>query len=95
MIIPHLPNGYQVGDASKFLCVKAEAILEASPEKVYSLFVDNSRVREYNEFCKQIKDLEYINSTTKVLTPCSTKGEIPPASREIYHSLMHDISFST
>lgn len=57
----------QVGEtASKFLCVKAEAVLDASPAQVYTLFVDNTRVREYNEFCKQIKDLQYVNSTTKV-----------------------------
>ncbi len=33
---------------------------------MYSLFVDNQRVHEYNEYCKEVKDLEWLDPTTKI-----------------------------
>lgn len=40
--------------AAKFSCVKATAILHARPEDVFQLFLDNSRVGEYNEHCRKV-----------------------------------------
>ena len=33
---------------------------------MYDLFTDNARVHEYNEYCKGITDLEWLDSNTKV-----------------------------
>ena len=58
--------GKKIDKASKFACVKAQAVIDAPLEKVYDLFVDNSRVREYNEYCKEVRDLEWLDENTKV-----------------------------
>jgi hypothetical protein len=33
---------------------------------VYDLFTDNSRVHEYNEYCKDVQDLEWLDEHTKI-----------------------------
>jgi len=58
--------GLKVGPASKFACVKAKAIIDAPLEKVFDLFTDNSRAHEYNEYCKEIFDLEWLSEDTKI-----------------------------
>mmetsp|Transcript_14823 Transcript_14823/g.34797 ORF Transcript_14823/g.34797 Transcript_14823/m.34797 type:complete len:510 (+) Transcript_14823:186-1715(+) len=58
--------GRKIGSAAKFACVKAQATIDAPLEKVYELFLDNSRVQEYNEYCKGVQDLEWLDETTKV-----------------------------
>ncbi|CAN0548737.1 unnamed protein product, partial [Ectocarpus sp. 8 AP-2014] len=61
-----------VGDDSskskppQFACVKASAILSVPPEVVYLLFADNSRVGEYNEHCREVKDLEVLSQDSKI-----------------------------
>jgi len=60
--------------AGEFVCVKAEAILDAPIETLYSLFLDNSRVPEYNDHCQQIRDLEvYPRQGTKITWSASGK----------------------
>jgi hypothetical protein len=44
---------------SKHACIKSSGIIDATPEDVFNLFLDNSRVREYNEHCVIIKDVQY------------------------------------
>ena len=34
--------------------------------QVYDLFTDNSRVHEYNEYCKEVTDLAWLDPATKV-----------------------------
>lgn len=43
--------------AEKFACIKASAVVCASPREVYKLFLDNERVNEYNEHCHQVGSL--------------------------------------
>ncbi|CAM9637560.1 unnamed protein product, partial [Ectocarpus fasciculatus] len=50
----------------QFACVKASAILSVPPEVVYLLFADNSRVGEYNEHCREVKDLEVLSQDSKI-----------------------------
>lgn len=54
------------GKAPQFACVKATAILSVPPEVVYLLFADNSRVSEYNEHCREVRDLEILSQDTKI-----------------------------
>jgi hypothetical protein len=58
--------GKRLDSAAKFACVKAHTIIDAPIDEVYSLFVDNKRVHEYNEYCKEVQDLEWLDDTTKV-----------------------------
>eukprot|EP00287_Rhodomonas_sp_CCMP768_P007828 CAMPEP_0196731390 /NCGR_PEP_ID=MMETSP1091-20130531/11149_1 /TAXON_ID=302021 /ORGANISM="Rhodomonas sp., Strain CCMP768" /LENGTH=450 /DNA_ID=CAMNT_0042074523 /DNA_START=251 /DNA_END=1599 /DNA_ORIENTATION=- len=58
--------GKPIGVSSKFACVKAKAVIDAPLDKVYALFLDNSRVQEYNEYCKDVQDLEWLDPATKV-----------------------------
>ena len=38
----------------------SRVILEAPPEQVYSYFVDNKRVHEYNEYCTKACDVIFV-----------------------------------
>jgi len=62
-------GGGDTDRAHKFAVVKATATLRATPEAVYELFLDNSRVHEYNEFCRRVSDIEFLHSKR----PHSTK----------------------
>ncbi|KAJ1478377.1 hypothetical protein T484DRAFT_1817773 [Baffinella frigidus] len=55
----------KVDRASKFAVVKARAIIDAPVSQVYDLFTDNSRVHEYNEYCKEVTDLAWLDPATK------------------------------
>lgn len=66
-------DGYEVyrkflgfGPSSQYACVMCHGVINSPPKAVLSLFEDNSRVSEYNSFCKEIRDLEYIGEDTKV-----------------------------
>ena len=48
----------------KHVCVKSSAVLNATPEQVFKLFLDNSRAREYNEHIAVVKDIKHIKSGT-------------------------------
>ncbi len=63
-------NSNSVG--SKYACVKCSAIINASPLKVFELFEDNSRVKEYNELFVEGKDLETVAENTKIAWASST-----------------------
>lgn len=54
------------GKAAKFSCIKATAIIEAPPQEVYKLFLDNVRVHEYNEHCAELEDVEHLSKDTKI-----------------------------
>mmetsp|Transcript_51791 Transcript_51791/g.105408 ORF Transcript_51791/g.105408 Transcript_51791/m.105408 type:complete len:518 (+) Transcript_51791:192-1745(+) len=58
--------GKNIGSAAKFACVKARSVIDAPLETVYELFLDNTRVQEYNEYCKDVVDLEWLDQSTKV-----------------------------
>eukprot|EP00903_Cladosiphon_okamuranus_P007169 g6961.t1 len=54
------------GAAAKFACVKAMGTLDADAGELYKLFLDNERVHEYNDNCKEVRDLEQLSRDTKV-----------------------------
>ena len=43
--------------------------------QVYDLFTDNSRVHEYNEYCKEVTDLAWLDPATKVHKTVGTTHE--------------------
>ena len=49
-----------------YATIRSEAIMTASPKEVYELFMDNDRVHEYNDNCKELKDIEHISSNAKI-----------------------------
>lgn len=59
------------GRVSKYCCVKASGVLDASPADILKLFEDNERVPEYNKFYAEGRDLEAINENTKVVWAAS------------------------
>jgi|MDSY01.1.fsa_nt_gb hypothetical protein len=67
-----VPGTYLANDAAndeaaaKFACIKATAVISAPPQEVYKLFLDNSRVNEYNEHCAKLEDVEYLSKDTKI-----------------------------
>lgn len=73
----HLSPGSYVDNidrmkGTKHACIRSKGIINCSAESVFQLFIDNSRVAEYNEHCAELKDVEEIskaglgNSWTKV-----------------------------
>ena len=52
--------------AEKHACIKVTALLDAAPKDLYCLFLDNSRVSEYNEHCALLEDVEMCSKDTKV-----------------------------
>lgn len=66
--------GRPLGNAAKFYAVKASGFLEMSPQMVHkSYFLDNSRVKEYNEFCNEIRDVESLDASTKLTWSASAR----------------------
>lgn len=59
------------GRLTKFACVKATGVIDASPETILALFADNVRVPEYNKFYAEGRDLEAISESTKVVWAAS------------------------
>lgn len=50
----------------KHACIKATGIIKnISPDTLFQLFLDNSRVSEYNEHCIHVKDVHYFPSKNK------------------------------
>ena len=41
----------------KHACVRSKGIINCSAEDVFKLFIDNSRVSEYNEHCAELRDV--------------------------------------
>ena len=66
----------RVDRASKFAVVKARAVIDAPVEQVYDLFTDNSRVSEYNAYCKDVRDHAWRDESTKVTQ--SSPPPLPP-----------------
>ncbi|CAN0437776.1 unnamed protein product, partial [Ectocarpus sp. 12 AP-2014] len=71
----------------QFACVKASAILSVPPEVVYLLFADNSRVGEYNEHCREVKDLEVLSQDSKITWAAS--GRMGPFKARDFCTLVH------
>ncbi|CAM9641007.1 unnamed protein product, partial [Ectocarpus sp. 4 AP-2014] len=71
----------------RFACVKASAILSVPPEVVYLLFADNSRVGEYNEHCREVKDLEVLSQDSKITWAAS--GRMGPFKARDFCTLVH------
>jgi len=82
-----LVAGRPLGPSAKFYCVMSSGVLDAPPEQVYTYFVDNSRVHEYNEFCKQVKDLEYLDANTKITW--SASGRVGPFKERDFVTRVH------
>jgi len=67
--------------------IRSEAILNSSPQKVFQLLMDNSRVHEYNENCVELYDIEYLNSNTKI-NWCAT-GKFGPFKARDFVTVVH------
>ncbi|CAN0423655.1 unnamed protein product, partial [Hapterophycus canaliculatus] len=63
------------------------AIISVPPEVVYLLFADNSRVREYNEHCREVKDLEVLSQDSKITWAAS--GRMGPFKARDFCTLVH------
>ena len=75
---------------SKHACIKSSGILKANAEDVYNLFLDNSRVSEYNEHCEVVKDIEYYpKKNTKIVWASSPK--YGPFKARDFCSIVHYI----
>lgn len=70
------PTPKSGGASRQFACVKATAILDVPPDIVYRLFADNSRVKEYNELCREVSDLETLSEDSKITWAAS--GRLGP-----------------
>ncbi|CAM9580532.1 unnamed protein product [Chrysoparadoxa australica] len=77
----------EADDGERFACVKAAAVIDAPAEVLFELFLDNSRVHEYNEHCKELADLEQLDDSTKV-TWCAS-GRMGPFKARDFCSLVH------
>ena len=55
------------GKGAQYACVRAQGIVRASPEDILTLFEDNSRVSEYNQFFAEGKVLETVADDTQVI----------------------------
>jgi len=53
-------------DVSKFICVRAVGEIDASIDKVYGLFLSNDYVCEYNDLCQEVRDVGFLDPSTKV-----------------------------
>jgi len=81
----HGGEGGAVND--KFAVIKAVGTIDAPIEEVHKLFVDNSRVGEYNDHCHEIKDLEWVGPRTKVTW--SASGKYGPFKARDFCTLVH------
>lgn len=57
---------------SRYACVKCTGTVKAPPLKVFELFEDNTRVKEYNTLFEDGKDLEMVAENTKIVWASST-----------------------
>eukprot|EP00752_Nemacystus_decipiens_P004825 g4391.t1 len=74
-------------NSPRFACVKATAVISVPPEVVYLLFADNSRVSEYNEHCREVKDLEVLSQDSKITWAAS--GRMGPFKARDFCTLVH------
>ncbi|CAN0154647.1 unnamed protein product, partial [Phaeothamnion confervicola] len=74
-------------DGPQFACIKAAAVIDAPVDVVYRLFADNDRVHEYNEHCRELCDLEVLDSRTKITWAAS--GRMGPFKARDFCSLVH------
>ena len=80
-------GGQPLGKTSQFYAIMAQGILDAPPAQVHKYFIDNSRVHEYNEYCKEIKDLEQIDANTKITW--SASGKVGPFKERDFVTRVH------
>lgn len=69
-----------------FATIRSEAIMTASPKEVYELLIDNDRVHEYNDNCKELEDIEYISSNAKI--SWSATGKMGPFAARDFVTLV-------
>jgi len=82
------------GVMSKFCCVRASGVLEASCLEVAELFEGNTRVAEYNKYFAEGRDLEHVRTGTPSLPPSrplslplSLPPSLPPSFPFFFFSL--------
>jgi len=76
------------GTDQKFVCTKAQALLDAPLESLYYMFVDNERVSEYNVHCKHLQDLEVFPEQGAKIT-WSASGKFGPFKARDFCCLVH------
>lgn len=74
----------------KHACVKASGIINATPDAVYRLFLNNDQVHEYNEHCSILEDVIHIpEKSTKISWACTPK--YGPFKARDFCSIVHFI----
>lgn len=68
-------------DAAKFLCIRAVGEIDATIDKVYRLFLSNDYVCEYNDLCQEVRDVGFLDPSTKI-SWASSKRVGPFAPRD-------------
>lgn len=79
----HNPNPDKDPDSAT---IRSEFILNASPQKVFTLFSDDNRVHEYNENCHKLEDLELLSENCKI--NWSATGKFGPFSARDFVTLV-------
>lgn len=95
MFLPLRGNFISKNDASKgskHACVKSSGVINSNPESVLKLFMDNSRVKEYNEHCEDIRDVEYMHEKSSKITWASGPKYGPFKARD-FVSVVHYVHY--
>eukprot|EP00586_Coscinodiscus_wailesii_P018952 CAMPEP_0172517302 /NCGR_PEP_ID=MMETSP1066-20121228/283935_1 /TAXON_ID=671091 /ORGANISM="Coscinodiscus wailesii, Strain CCMP2513" /LENGTH=234 /DNA_ID=CAMNT_0013299231 /DNA_START=262 /DNA_END=966 /DNA_ORIENTATION=- len=79
-------RGNSNGGSKDSVIIRSEATMQAPPSAVYDLFSDDARVREYNENCRELKDVEYLTENAKI--NWSATGKLGPLSARDFVTLV-------
>jgi len=77
-------------EVQDFATIRSEAIMTASPKEVYDLFMDNNRVHEYNDNCKELEDLEILCNNANMIAKInwSATGKMGPFAARDFVTLV-------
>lgn len=82
--------GERLGKSAQFAAIKAQGIIDAPLDTVYDLFTDNARVSEYNEYCKEVEDLQWLDPTTKVTYSSTGRPWCRDFVTRVHYRLLED-----
>jgi len=67
------PSKFGGKAASQVVCVKASGEINAPISRVYKLFLSNDYVLKYNQYCSEIRDVGFLDPSTKISWATSKK----------------------
>ena len=73
--------GAKPSDRSQLLCLFSRGEIDAPLDKVYSLFLTNDYVRQYNALCQECRDVGWLDEATKI-TWATSRNVGPIYSRD-------------